>query len=501
MITKMISYIISVVMSFGGIIGDKIDNAVENVQYEKLQTAIICGNEQAMIEALNEGADINKFGNNYVGTISPIIWACHCQRSKRFIKTMLNYDMDPDLVDISGATVFCEAISEREEVYNKLLSLNPDVNFIDNKGNNVIYYEISSNYFKTKRLNDIIKMGAVVTEENIDSVIKIIDEYRGLDKSKIPYINGLKILIDNYHSGEIDKNLYAAYSGNFGKKNKCKSDIILYGIAGYCNKDTLERCLKKDSDLNLLLRIAIMANNMENTKYLLELGANVKDDGINENYGNALCFAVEYNNYDMTKYIASLNADSIDKCVNIAVNNNNIDMVKLLLDNGANVNNKEAFEEALKSNHDDIVKYFVRNGFDLNTSNSLNTETCYSIWVFSFCNLDTVKYIHQYCDKMNENDLHEAIYNSVETGNLELLEYLKELNADFSVEHVNSSDGSRFDSELVVATREGYFDVLKFLVENGSNTSNYSEEEKEFLVKEAKESNDIYNYLTSKNII
>lgn len=465
---------------------------------EKLWAAVMTKTEQALIEAIREGADINKFERNNNGTISPLIEACHTNCSNRFIKTILEYGVDPNFVDVSGQTVFAEAIHEKDFVYNKLLESNPNVNYKDHSGRSVLNYAIYDGYINTKRVKDLLDRGALVSSDEIDVITERINNHVGYEIGVIPCVNVLKMFVDNY-DGKIDKDIKAAYTGTFSKDNKCDSNIILYGIAGYCNQKTLSENLKKDNDLeidlNVLLRIAVMAGNIENTKFLIEKGANMVDhteDGI---YGNALEYAIEYNEYDVAPYVMAINR----RCLIAAVENNNIDFVKLLIQNGASINNKEAFECAYRYGYKDIVKYFIDNGFILNTTNYMNTYN-YNVAIFESDNIDIVRYVHQYCNKLNHDELKEAMIITVENGNLELLKYLKELNADFSDDYV-LSDGSRYDSQLCTAVIRGYLNIVEYLVENGSNASKYSEEELNHLIGCAKCSDDIYKYLTSKNII
>lgn len=504
-IKKIITYIITIIITFATGIYDRFDEKIQSSeQYEKLWSAVNLGNEQALIEAINEGADINKFEYHSQGTVSPVIWGvCHNQNEKRFRKTLLSYDIDPDFVDVSGATVFYESIDSGYEAFDKLLTSKPNVNVTDKQGRNAIDCYILSNTYESyrDRLEKLIDKGAIVTKDNIEHIIKKIDYCEGFETRKIPCINVLKTLVDNYNGDDVDKNILAAYSGTFNNKNKCKKDVVLYGIAGYCNKDILAENLKEDSDLNLLFRIAIMAGNMGNAKFLYEKGATVKDETDSYYcYKNALNFAVEYGNYEMAKYLIPLYTGAIDKCVVIAAQENNVDIMKLLLDNGANINNKEAFQQAIIYDNFDIIKCFVERGFNVNGYDALNTNPWY-VEAFLYCDLDTVKYIHKYSNKLNADELQEAMIESVKCGNLELLQYLKELGADFSIDEVNPSNGSRADSQLIVATRNGYFDVVKFLVENGSTANNYSADELEYLKEDAKVSDDIYNYLTSNGII
>ena len=500
---RIVAYIISAIMSLGGLVDEKFNELETTEQYEKLWSAVTTGNEQAMIEAINEGADINKFEYHSPGTVSPVIWADDNSNDKRFVNTMLEYDIDPDFVDTSGTTVFYEAINARDKIFEKLLTLDPDVNYIDDMGENSIDKIILSKNLDifSDRLEKLINAGADVTADNIKNMEGRINrsEYIESMGNRIACVKAMKVLVDNYKGEDIDKDIYAAYKGEFNENNKCKNNTVLWGIAGYGSKDALEKNLKDDSDLNFSLRLSVAANNFENVKFLIEKGADINEfnDGY---YECALNYAVYYNNYDMTKYISDLNPAYIDDGVLIAVKNDNADITKLLLDKGASISNKDAFEEALINNYDDIVKLFVERGFNVNGSSSLGSEPYY-VWVFSYCDIDTVKYVHNFSNTLNYDDLCEAVYNSVRQGNLELLEYLKELNADFSKDDANSSNGSRLDSQLMVATGDGYFDVVRFLVENGCTANNYTEEEKEALVNRAKQSDDIYNYLVEKGII
>ena len=505
MVKKIIAYIISALISLNGYVDDKFDDpeTIFEPQYEKLWEAVDKENEQAMIEAINEGADINKFQYHNPGTISPIIWAGSKSNNKRFINSMLEYDMDPNILDTSGTTVFYEAINSRSVIFEKLLTLNPDVNYIDSMGQNSIDNVILSKNLDLyyNRLNQLIDSGGIVTEDNIKNLENRINTSQRMDSidNRIACVKAMKVLVDNYTGKDIDKNIYWAYKGESDKNIKCKDNSVLFGIAAYGNKDALEENLKNDSDLNFMLRLAVAANNFENVKFLMDKGADINElqDGY---YDYALYYAIFYNNYDMTKYILELNPAYINDGVIVATKNNNKDIVKLLLDSGANVNNKEAFEEALINDYDDIVKLFVERGFNVNGGSTLSSRPYY-VWVFSYCDLDTVKYIHSLSNDLNYDELCTAVYNSVKQGNLELLQYLKELNADFSKDHVDSSNGSRMDSQLMIATRDGYLDIVKFLVENGCTANNYNEEEKKVLVNKAKESKDIYNYLVEKGII
>ena len=169
---RIVAYIISAIMSLGGLVDEKFNELETTEQYEKLWSAVTTGNEQAMIEAINEGADINKFEYHNPGTVSPVIWADDNSNDKRFVNTMLEYDIDPDFVDTSGTTVFYEAINARDKIFEKLLTLDPDVNYIDDMGENSIDKIILSKNLDifSDRLEKLINAGADVTADNIKNM-------------------------------------------------------------------------------------------------------------------------------------------------------------------------------------------------------------------------------------------------------------------------------------------------------------------------------------------
>ena len=502
MIRKIMACIVSMFMSISGTAGNNINETIDNSeQYEKLWVAVILDNEQAFIEAMNSGADINRFEYHNNGTISPIIEACNNRNSERMIKKMLEYDADPDLVDISGSTVFYESINESDYVFNKLLTLNPDVNFVDKKGFNSIDCVIMSksiDVFKN-RLTLLIEEGANVTEENINRAVTQIENFVGGDTvRKIAYIWALKQLMDNYSGSNVDEDLYASYKGSFNSENKCTNDAVLYGVAGYCDKEVLKKCINEKTDKDFLLRVAIMSGNIENVKYLLDCGADLRFIG-EKSYMNGLRYAVRYNNIEMVKYLLTVNSEDIDECLFISAENKNMDIIKLLVENGADINNKKAFEAVLKDNQKDIIEYFLNNGFNVNEKDSLFNERYY-VRAFNHCDLETINMIANKSVKLNSEELVYAVHNSILQGNLDLLIYLKGLGADVNKSKVYE-DNSESELPIYIAVGKGYLDIVKFLVENGANINSYNNEKKEAFVKSARNSEDIYEYLLECNVI
>lgn len=503
-IKKIISFIMMLVMTFtyNTIVKSRYVQDEPEERYEKLFSGINAGNEQAIIEAIEEGADINEFSDNFPGTISPIVWAIHKQLSGRTINTMLKYDIDPDLIDIHGSTVFYECINTSDAVYRSLLEKDPDVN-IECRGKNAIDYLIDAKYtVYTDRLKEVINKGAVVTDKNIENVIDKINS-DDLDRVQGTYI--LKMLIDEYRGNikKLDKNIYAAYTGGFSKKNKCEEDVVLYGLAGYGTKDVLAENINEDSDLSLLLRIAVMANNIENVKFLLDNGATMKIEGVDDKpYEDALAYAVVYNRYDMIKYIVSLYPDDIDTALVYAVENDQSDVVKFLIENGADVNNTSVsrtslFSIAVSHNCMDIIKLYIESGYHLTDPDTGYVREWNLRDLANRGNFEIIKYVCSKGNKFDDNQLNELVHGAVERGDIDLLKYLVTLGAKLNTPLYEDTNYNN----LFKAAWHGYLDIVEFLVENGVNTDDYSDEELESLNKRAKYSNEIYNYLNERNLL
>ncbi|MCD8238773.1 MAG: ankyrin repeat domain-containing protein [Clostridiales bacterium] len=513
MIDKIV-YIVKVIIS--GIVlvltmfsrGCASDNYIKNYDsYEKMFKALEDENSQAFAEAVNEGADPNQFDRSHGGTLSPLVYAVNEVGSKSIIKTVLDYDIDPNLVDKSGMTVFYEVLKS-DEAYNRLLP-EADLNFVSEKGENGFDYLIKNNSkvlqetsVKSAGFKSLTEAGAEVTTENIERMIDKIDE-RG---AKLSYLYDLKILIENCGSAIDDENVYAAFKGTFSEKNECDSDLVLYGLAASCESSVLSKYIDDNSDLNFLLQTAIVCGNLDCVKYLTEKGAELiyEADGTKK-YNIRL--AAQYNNIEVLDYIISVDPTAIDDCVYLAAENRNLDMIKFLMGRGAKIYNKNAFDKALKNDDNEIIKYFIENGFNINDvgNNGLNK---YMVDIYSSCDIDTIKTAEKYAEELNENDIAAALYDCAYFRNYDALVYLKESGVtDFNVcDTVYDNETGKYhflesDTPLIASVERGYYEIVQFLVENGADTEGYTDGMKEQLKLCAMKSDDIYEYLKSKGII
>ena len=179
--------------------------------------------------------------------------------------------------------------------------------------------------------------------------------------------------------------------------------------------------------------IIVKASNCDNlavVKYLVENGADI----YNKDY--ALQEACSNGHLEVVKYLVEQNTKKSKRCEGFslvsAAKNNHLDVVKYLLEKGVDIHtdNNDALRKASKNNHLEMVKYLVEKG----------------------------AYIHP-----NNGALESASKN----GHLEVVKYLAENGAN-----IYTNFGA-----LAYACFNGHLEVVKYLVENGADISNIDEHE------------------------
>ncbi|MGL5028760.1 MAG: ankyrin repeat domain-containing protein [Wolbachia pipientis] len=256
----------------------------------------------------------------------------------------------------------------------------------------------------------------------------------------------------------------------------------------------------KNDKGNTPLHLAVEEGNLEAVKHLIEKGADINAIG-----QHSMCIAAKKGNLYLTAYIliegADLNAQ--DECswtpLYYAVYSGNIDVVRFLIDQGAdyNITDNEGTPVyyAFQYGHVRIVKYFVEEksidpmapineygstlfgeaivGGDLDTIKYLMsrkdvTYDCNDLLEIAILNghLDVVEYLVEEkgvdVNFVGENGW-TPLLDAVERDNVEVVEYLIEKGA-----YVNAitEDGT---TGLHIAAEHCNFDMVKCLVINGAN--------------------------------
>lgn len=203
---------------------------------------------------------------------------------------------------------------------------------------------------------------------------------------------------------------------------------------------------------------------------VIMLNFDIKD----ENGYMSLHYAVIEGHLEMVKFLidqgANVNSTSDDghTALHLAARSGNLDIVKYLLELGVDVNceqelGRTALHLAAEMGNLDTVKYLIVCGADVNSRSNdgymaLNLAAQTGNW-------DTVKYLTEHVEDVNskDNSGRTALHSVARVGILDLVRYLVEHGGD-----VNSKD-SDDHTVLHSATRSGNLDTVKYLVERGAN--------------------------------
>ena len=184
--------------------------------------------------------------------------------------------------------------------------------------------------------------------------------------------------------------------------------------------------------------------------------------------------------------VSSLGATVRDGCLIPAIVNGDFGMVQFLVEHGANINEKKqepAVEIACRIGNTDIIKYLIEKGAEVNKINCLflsaskfahhtdskTIELLYSIFkvsaaltnqlFFLACKGGRVE-VAQFLVSKGAQINHMSVILAAETGSLEMVEYLCEAGADVR----------GMDNEAIKrASANDRFEVVRYLVEAGAD--------------------------------
>lgn len=365
------------------------------------------------------------------------------------VKFLMDLGADPNIPDEGGFTpiFIASIISQNINMVNLLLDYGakydtefkelPLIEYLVAKGmteiaNNITDRAIREVYDREGDLDDIISTLGVQYEDTFNYVVDRIEIYiKEMDKQIDELKKELKMpLMYNRQAG------YSTETTEFIEK--CKTESIA----------EIEKLLKTGEDIN-------------------------QKDG----YGyTGLMWAIEKENYEVAKYLINEGADINIKSktdagntalyASISDENPNLELVELLIEKGANVNdanerNENCLQAAVMSGNLDLVNLLIEYDVDVNFMVSVD-----EVGVWAYLNyekesyLDIMEVLIDAGLEINKQDSigYTALLEMASNGHLDIIKLLVKNGADINLAKDDET------TPLMLATYEDHEEIVKYLV-------------------------------------
>jgi ankyrin repeat protein len=244
----------------------------------------------------------------------------------RMVKFLLEEGYDPNSKNENGnSSIFIAIDNNKIEVVKLLLSLQKD--FYENNKEELLY-NVQEFYgkYKTQLLNNIeVNLKSLDSSGFTPYMRLLIDYYYLHDNSEVITLleNKGELLTKNQHYQILSNAYFTVYhpNGRWLFRHLVTKKFIL--------TNTDQQILNYES----LLMKTLSTNDLDNTEFLLENGHNINE--VNEDQ-SLLGYAVRKDNLMMINLLLSFNID-VNLCspLKLAIANRNIPVIKLLMENGA----------------------------------------------------------------------------------------------------------------------------------------------------------------------
>lgn len=452
-------------------------------------------------EALDEGADINTFKYR-----KSRLWDNYASDNPLLVSIFNGRDKIAEYLIESGADVNYICSNEKSILYylaeqgvitycERIIDKGADINFVTKDGKSVLQCTIESNFDSlTNMLLD--KEDILVTKENIDTAIM------NINKKQYSNCYGyLKKLLE--HNDNVDRQIYNSIFECQKLLNEEIKDENIYLVSGavaiFGQSNVLDEIIKNNNvDIKRLYLLACRYGNIDNVKYLLSKGVDI--NSANDIGKTAVEIAVENNQNEVVNYLLDSGVEvkgrkgtNYDDILTYAVKNDNYDITKLLItdyNNNLNLNNA-VMEAAMNSSQ--ALKALLDSGispdYNINSNEALLQYACLA------GNYEGAKVLLEYGANVNEPSGYPLL-NAVKYGNTDCVKLLCNYNVDLDFNTISDGDST---STLFYAVRHGYLDIAQILVENGAVFRD--KYEVELIMPYAEKSKNINKFLTENGLI
>jgi ankyrin repeat protein len=448
-------------------------------QLAPLHCASYYGVDACVLALIEAGASVNRLDAN--GS-SSLHWSV---KKPATLRLLLRNSADVNAKSKTGVTTLHLAANNGNiESAQELVKNGANLNAKDNKNRAPLYYCIQNGHYKVAKF--LLDNGSTI-EDGAELLCRA---------ASSDFPDGISLLLErgvNVNAKEAKDGKTSLHCASIEGSNKCvkvlldagadpscvdnfKCSPLMYSIL--CSKYNVAECLiNAGSDLNLKcegttpLHVAASHGDIFSTILLVRHGADV-----NATDGNGFtplhCVSGTKETVVKLQEILRENSEIQDK---IYISYNGEDCAKELLQNGANVNQKEIMgctplHAACKMKHSNLIKIFLENGADINALNNMKQSPLHSCLAVG--NIEDAELLLESGADLNITDVFGKTplmcamdwIHSEGIINLAILEQLVKLGAN-----LDSPDQKTW-TLLHRASNEGNIEVVKFLLKNGADT-------------------------------
>lgn len=487
---------------------DRIKKEVDPIEY-KLKSSIEVQNVEGAKEAINSGADINRFHdrrlwehtNHAVLESNPvrIAMAAGCFE---VAKVLLESGADSNYEDSTGVSLLQAAAEFNNEFIYILMDNGADINKVCKNGNTALEYAIKKQEWESAEI--LLEFSPKIRDETFSAFVYVYEN--GLDAKKFSF-KILRRILKIIQTNQLDNVFIEAILGNDEKViqylNGESDMLVLEAVAAFCKPETLSLVIKLIDECNFstIYAIAALYGNTDNLIWISDFSSNV--EMLNEDKSSEsapIQLAAQYDYFETVKYLYSVNSENNTalmgmRILDAAAKNNNLNMASFIINESWDFSYKYAAEIAIKNKNSEILDLLLTEG--LNPNDEVQSDCLLEIACF-YNDLESVKLLVENGADIDGQHNGEPLSLAARRGNIEIVEYLIQNGANLNGNNMYD-DGSGGMSVLMYAVIGGQFDCVKILVENGADIFYKYEGTDAVAWAKNEESESIYIYLQSES--
>ena len=458
---------------------------------------------------LNYGKDINQTGEEDIGGLYQAIKHNNIKAVKFFIENNANVE----IATFDGTTPLVLAIEENKPkivellikegkaniygVYAKETEKYPIYCAVKNKNLNMIKILLNNN-FDLKRepsilsyaiengdeniIKYLLEKGSDIDDTSINGISVLYDAVLNLNPKLVEYFLEKGASIENAGETDFYGNIITAAAGSkFNNKyDKFPVDLEALEKSAENSAKIMETIIKK-ADKNSInfalidnktpLIIAVGNSYLETAKILIENGADV--NSVDFEGWSALSYAVNNGDIEIAKLLLTNKAkikDELLLAIKSPIVESRIDMMKLLIDNGANINYTDENEFtplniAIETGDMELTKFLITNGANVNSL--MQDGVSLIVYAISQNNMDLLQILIENGANVNNTTgdywAGSPLITASRLGLDNVVRILLSRNADINAVDMNGN------TALHTAALNSQLSVVKLLLEKNPN--------------------------------